>query len=95
MFGQNLCPQDNNLLWNIALQFQKFKQECFIYIVAYKYNLLSVLKILSYTFYSNSTDETQARNIMSARNKQATFSLCTTLIMKLKDNQVMQRLAHW
>lgn len=59
-----------------------------IFNVAYKYNLLLVLKILSYSLYNNLTDEMQAvaRNIMSARNRQATFSLYTILIMKLKNN---------
>lgn len=59
-----------------------------IFNVAYKYNLLLVLKILSYSLYNNLTDEIQAvaRNIMSARNRQATFSLYTILIMKLKNN---------
>lgn len=55
-----------------------------IFNVAYKYNLLLVLKILSYSLYNNLTDEMQA--VASARNRQATFSLYTILIMKLKNN---------
>lgn len=42
---------------------------CSIFNIVYKYNLLLVLKILSYTLYNNLTDEMQARNIMSARKR--------------------------
>ena len=68
--------------------FRQIRSLFSVFNVAYKYNLLLVLKILSYTLYNNLTDEMQAvaRNIMSAGNRQATFSLYTIIIMKLKNN---------
>ena len=52
--------------------FRQIRSLFSVFNVAYKYNLLLVLKILSYTLYSNLTDEMQAvakRNIMSARKQ--------------------------
>ena len=67
--------------------------------VAYKYNLLLVLKILSYTLYNNLTDEMQAvceETSWVPENRQATFSLYTIIIMKLKrTTRGMRKLAHW
>lgn len=47
--------------------------------VAYKYNLLLVLKILSYTFYNILTDRDASINILNdhCQNRQVTFSLNT------------------
>lgn len=70
---------------------KQIRCSCPMFSVAYKYNLLLLLKILSYTLYNSSIDEMQAvaavaRNTMSPRNRQATFSLYTIIIMKLKNN---------
>lgn len=52
----------NNIIWK-----KKIRASFVIHNVAYKYNLLLVLKILSYNLYNNWTDEMQAvaRNSVS------------------------------
>lgn len=44
----------------ITILFKKITASSAIHNVAYKYNLLLVLKILSYNLYNNWTDEMQA-----------------------------------
>lgn len=82
-------------IWRVT--FAQFKQACSSFLLLH-INIIyyQSLKILSYILYNNSTDETQAASRhVSARNRRATFSLYTIIVMKLKNDEGMQRLDHW
>ena len=63
--------------------------------VAYKYNLLLVLKILSYTLYKNLTDETQAGAVMPWGERAEELSSPHTISTMTHQNYRMQHLALW